>query len=86
VGTDGPLHAAIAGQVEDEVERASWTGAAHGLVFPTVRRARNRPTLASSPTWPTRAEIHRGISIVARMLVYRIARLDSPRIEMRARR
>jgi len=44
------------------------------LLFRTLRHARNRPTHGKVPDPPTRAEIHRGISIVARMLVYRIAR------------
>ena len=43
------------------------------LLFQTLRHARNRPTHGKVPDPPTRAEIHRGISIVARMLVYRIA-------------
>jgi hypothetical protein len=49
------------------------------LLFRTLRHARNRPTHGKLPDPPTRAEIHRGISIVARMLVYRIARLGSQR-------
>jgi hypothetical protein len=44
------------------------------LLLTTLRRARNRPTHGKVPDPPTRAEIHHGISIVARMLVYRIAR------------
>jgi hypothetical protein len=46
----------------------------HDLLFSTLRRARNRPAHGKIPIPPTRAEIHRGISIVARMLVYRLAR------------
>ena len=48
----------------------------HDLLFGTLRPARNRPAHGKVPVAPTRAEIHRGISIVARMLVYRIARRD----------
>jgi hypothetical protein len=43
------------------------------LLFRTLRAARNDPAHGKIPDPPSRAEIHRGISIVARMLVYRIA-------------
>jgi hypothetical protein len=46
----------------------------HELLFKKLRSARNRPVHGKVPNAPTRAEIHHGISIVARMLVYRIAR------------
>lgn len=47
------------------------------LLFGTLRDARNDRTHGRVPNPPTRAEVHRGIGIVARMLVYRIARRGS---------
>jgi hypothetical protein len=66
-----PLRVRVALRLEQD--GVPLTEQERDLLFKTLRHARNRPTHGKVPKPPTRPEIHRGISIVARMLVYRIA-------------
>lgn len=71
-----PLSVRLTLQLEND--GVPLTESERDLLFKTLRRARNRPAHGKVPDPSTRAEIQRGISIVARMLVYWIARRGQP--------
>lgn len=56
-----------------EKDGVPLTDAESKLLFVTLRQARNDPSHGRSSQSPSRSDIHHGISIVARMLVYRLA-------------
>jgi hypothetical protein len=68
---DAPLRYQVLAQIAED--GVPMTRSEQDLLFGKLRTARNKGAHGEQIVPPTRAEIHRGIGLVARMLVYQVA-------------